>query len=125
MQTPSGLVGIGARSGSLTARRACRGDVAELLEDVQALRPTIFTSVPRLWNRIHDRVMATVRAGNPIARRLFAAAFASKKAALLSGDASGGRFGPLWDRLVFSKIKARVGGAVCLPCGWLWQSACQ
>ncbi len=111
--------------GPLIARRACRGDVAELLEDVQALRPTIFTSVPRLWNRIHDRVMATVRAGNPIARRLFAAAFASKKAALLSGDASGGRFGPLWDRLVFSKIKARVGGAVCLPCGWLWQSACQ
>ncbi|KAK9835226.1 hypothetical protein WJX81_007254 [Elliptochloris bilobata] len=90
------------------------GDVAELLEDVQMLRPTIFTSVPRLWNRIHDRVMATVRAGNPLARRLFAAAYASKKAALQAGDASGGRFGPLWDRLVFSKIKARVGGEVRL-----------
>lgn len=89
------------------------GDVVELLEDVQMLRPTIFTSVPRLWNRIHDRVMATVRAGNPLARRLFAAAYASKKAALLAGDASGGRFGPLWDRLVFSKIKARVGGVPC------------
>ena len=79
------------------------------------LRPTIFTSVPRLWNRIHDRVMATVRAGNPLARRLFAAAYASKKAALLAGDASGGRFGALWDRLVFSKIKARVGGAPSVP----------
>ena len=78
---------------------------------MQTLRPTIFTSVPRLWNRIHDRVMANVRAGNPLARRLFAAAYASKKAALLAGDASGGRFGALWDRLVFSKIKARVGGA--------------
>jgi long-subunit acyl-CoA synthetase (AMP-forming) len=24
----------------------------------QALQPTIFVSVPRLWNRIHDRVAA-------------------------------------------------------------------
>jgi len=32
------------------------GDVAALLDDVQALRPTIFCSVPRLWNRIYDKV---------------------------------------------------------------------
>ncbi len=89
---------------------ACRGDVLELLEDVLELKPTIFTSVPRLYNRIYDRVMGTIRAGNPVARRLFAAAYASKKAALESGDLSGGRFGPFWDRLVFSKIKARLGG---------------
>ncbi len=94
----------------------CRGDVAELLEDVLELRPTIFTSVPRLWNRIYDRVMGTIRAGNPVARRLFAAAYASKKAALQAGDLSGGRFGPFWDRLVFSKIKARLGGQSLPPC---------
>ena len=29
-----------------------------LLDDIQALQPTIFVSVPRLWNRIHDRVTA-------------------------------------------------------------------
>ena len=38
-----------------------RGDVLGLLDDIQALQPTIFVSVPRLWNRIHDRV-AAVRA---------------------------------------------------------------
>ena len=75
------------------------------------LKPTIFTSVPRLYNRIYDRVMGTIRAGNPVARRLFAMAYASKRAALEQGDLSGGRFGPFWDRLVFSKIKARLGGA--------------
>ena len=32
-----------------------------LLDDIQVLQPTIFVSVPRLWNRIHDRV-AAVRA---------------------------------------------------------------
>ena len=39
----------------------CRGDVLELLDDIAELRPTIFSSVPRLWNRIYDRVMAQVR----------------------------------------------------------------
>ena len=38
-----------------------RGNVLELLEDIQELRPTIFSSVPRLWNRIYDKVMAQVR----------------------------------------------------------------
>jgi len=87
-----------------------RGEVTELLDDMLELKPTIFTSVPRLYNRIYDRVMGTIRAGNPVARRLFAMAYASKRAALEQGDLSGGRFGVLWDRLVFSKIKARLGG---------------
>ena len=89
---------------------APRGEITELLDDMLELKPTIFTSVPRLYNRIYDRVMGTIRAGNPVARRLFAMAYASKRAALEQGDLSGGRFGPFWDRLVFSKIKARLGG---------------
>lgn len=28
------------------------------------------------------------------------------------GDLTGGRWGPLWDKLVFSKIRAKVGGQV-------------
>jgi len=32
------------------------GDVKELLNDIQYLRPTYFASVPRLLNRIYDRV---------------------------------------------------------------------
>lgn len=31
------------------------GDVTRLLDDIAALRPTIFCSVPRLWNRIFDK----------------------------------------------------------------------
>ncbi|CAL5219689.1 g1576 [Coccomyxa viridis] len=89
-----------------------RGEVTELLDDMLELQPTIFTSVPRLYNRIYDRVMGAIRAGNPVARRLFAMAYASKRAALEQGDLSGGRFGGFWDRLVFSKIKARLGGHV-------------
>ena len=84
----------------------------ELLDDILELRPQIFVSVPRLWNRIYDRVLATVRESNPISRALFERAFAYKRAALEAGDASGGRWGPLFDRLVFSKVRARVGGEV-------------
>ena len=33
-----------------------RGDVKLLIEDIQALRPTLFVSVPRLLNRVYDKV---------------------------------------------------------------------
>ena len=33
-----------------------RGDVKELVKDIQELKPTIFVSVPRLLNRIYDKV---------------------------------------------------------------------
>ena len=33
-----------------------RGDVKLLIEDIQALKPTIFISVPRLLNRVYDKV---------------------------------------------------------------------
>lgn len=88
------------------------GNVQELLDDVQALRPHVFVSVPRLWNRIYDRVMSTIRQGNPVSRKLFEMAYASKKAGMEAGDPAGGRWGPFWDRLVFSKIKAKLGGEV-------------
>lgn len=34
------------------------GDVQRLLDDITVLRPTVFCSVPRLWNRIYDKVYA-------------------------------------------------------------------
>ena len=82
----------------------------ELLDDMLELQPTLFFSVPRLYSRVYDRVMTAVREGNPISRRLFEAGFAQKKAALQRGDLSGGRMALFWDRLVFSKIAARLGG---------------
>ncbi|GMH39572.1 hypothetical protein BSKO_07470 [Bryopsis sp. KO-2023] len=88
------------------------GDVQELLDDIMELRPTIFCSVPRLWNRIYDKVMSQMRQSNPIVRRLFETAFAAKKAAMEKGDISRARLGALWDRLIFSKLKAKLGGSV-------------
>ena len=39
-----------------------RGDIKLLIDDIQALRPTLFVSVPRLLNRIYDKVEQPCRA---------------------------------------------------------------
>ena len=39
-------------------------------------------------------------------------AFNGKRAALAAGNASGGSLAPLWNSLVFSKVKAKLGGRV-------------
>ena len=36
------------------------GDPLKLLDDMQALKPTVFPSVPRLFNRIYDRIQASL-----------------------------------------------------------------
>lgn len=33
-----------------------QGDVKKLVGDIQELKPTIFVSVPRLLNRVYDKV---------------------------------------------------------------------
>jgi len=82
-----------------------QGDTVKILEDLQALRPTLFPSVPRLLNRIHDRLRAQVKEAGGLKEKLFNMGYTAKQDGLRSGTYQHG----LWDRLVFSKIKARVG----------------
>lgn len=58
------------------------------------------------------QVMAQVRSSGTISRTLFERAYAHKKACMLQGDPVGGRWGRFYDALVFSKIRARLGGEV-------------
>jgi len=85
-----------------------RGDVLGLLDDIAALQPTIFCSVPRLLNRIYDKVNAGVREGSVVKQKLFAWAYASKKRALERGEKPNAVF----EKLVFSKLRAKLGGRV-------------
>lgn len=83
-----------------------QGDTLKILEDLSALRPTIFVSVPRLFNRIHDKIISGAEAKGGIARALFRRALASKLHQL---HTTGSVHHGLWDKLVFSKVKTSVG----------------
>ncbi|KAG6750499.1 hypothetical protein POTOM_044995 [Populus tomentosa] len=85
-----------------------QGDNLKLLDDLSALRPTVFCSVPRLYNRIYDGIINAVKSSGVLKERLFRAAYNSKKQALMSGRNPS----PMWDRLVFNKIKEKLGGRV-------------
>ncbi|KAF9295728.1 Long chain acyl-CoA synthetase 7 peroxisomal [Linnemannia elongata] len=85
-----------------------QGDTLKLLDDVAILQPTIFVSVPRLFNRIYDKVLAGVKAKGGIAAYLFNRAYAAKRDNLRRGILEHA----LWDRLVFGSIRARLGGKV-------------
>lgn len=84
-----------------------RGDVLGLLDDMAALQPTLFVSVPRLLNRIYDKVLAGVNAGSAVQRTLFHMAYAHKKKALQEGHP----VSAFWDRL-----GARTPCSQCAHC---------
>ncbi|KAL1921580.1 uncharacterized protein VTP21DRAFT_11296 [Calcarisporiella thermophila] len=83
-----------------------QGDTQKLLDDIGVLKPTIFVSVPRLFNRIYDKVLAGVRAKSALAQFLFKHAFEAKKKGIASGRVDHW----LWDWLVFSAVRSRLGG---------------
>jgi long-chain acyl-CoA synthetase len=89
--------------------------IPQLAEDLQAVRPTILISVPRIYERVYGRIREALDAGSPLKKKLF----------LLAVDVGYARFehaqgrGPwkpsflLWPilhALVAKKILARLGG---------------
>lgn len=88
-----------------------RGDVTLLFEDIAEIRPTIFCSVPRLYNRIYSAILSkTLHSGSPIAAALFSRGLAAKQEGLKSGNLTHA----IWDRVLFNKIKNVLGGRVRL-----------
>lgn len=91
-----------------------QGDTLKLLDDVAALRPTVFVAVPRLYNRIHEKVFGGVAAAGGIKKKLFEYAYAVKKANLKKGTV----VHKFWDKIVFKAVRNRLGGRVrCLITG--------
>ncbi|CAA7267913.1 unnamed protein product [Cyclocybe aegerita] len=97
-------IAIGGRIGYFT------GDPLRLLEDAQALKPNFFPSVPRVLNRVYQAAMV---AGNApgLKGTIFKKAVQTKLDKL---HATGEVTHALWDRLVFRKIQAVLGGNIQL-----------
>ncbi|KAJ3215592.1 hypothetical protein HK099_006295 [Clydaea vesicula] len=89
-----------------------RGDVSLLFEDIATVRPTIFNSVPRLFNRIHGAILQkTLHSGSTVTAAIFSRALAAKTESMKT---TGALTHGLWDRLIFNKIKQVLGGRVRL-----------
>jgi long-chain acyl-CoA synthetase len=86
-----------------------QGDTLKIIDDVAALQPTLFVSVPRLLNKIYEKVMQSVETTGGISKMLFNFAYQSKVENLHNYGELNHWF---WDRLVFKKIQARLGGRV-------------
>jgi long-chain acyl-CoA synthetase len=89
-------------------------DPKRLVEDVAAAQPTHFPSVPRVFEKIHARVLASGAEGSAVKQRLFTWAIATGRryrAARRSGGASTAlrAQNALADRLVLSKVRALFG----------------
>jgi long-chain acyl-CoA synthetase len=84
-----------------------QGNINELFNDIAALRPTFLVGAPRVWSRLHDKLILTIDSGSPVKKKLFYWGFAAKQSALQQGQST-----PLWDKILFSKTKARLGGRV-------------
>uniref|UniRef100_A0A8C6URH8 Arachidonate--CoA ligase n=1 Tax=Neogobius melanostomus TaxID=47308 RepID=A0A8C6URH8_9GOBI len=82
-----------------------QGEISLLMDDIKTLKPAFLPVVPRLLNRIYDKILGSVT--SPLRRTLLNFAVRRKQAELRSGVV---RNDSLWDKLVFKKIQASLGG---------------
>ena len=87
-------------------------------QNIAEVRPTIAVSVPRLFDKVHDRAITAARA-LPLPRRLvfaLALSIGRKRARAILDHRpiplAARLLHPLADRLVFSKLRERMGGRV-------------
>jgi len=95
---------------------AVDGRVDKIVENLAVTRPTFVCAVPRIFEKVHAKVLANAREGGPAKATIFRWALgvgleASRR------ERAGRKLGPvlaaqraLADRLVFSKVRALFGG---------------
>jgi long-chain acyl-CoA synthetase len=102
-------------SGSVTA---IDGRIPKLVENLAVVRPTIMAAVPRIFEKVYNRIIDSAKQGSAIKQKIFQRALAvGRQASKLrqQGKEPGGLLAlrlRLAERLVFSKIKATFGGRV-------------
>ncbi len=95
-------------------------DISTVVDDLQKVRPTVMVSVPRLYEKISSGVVEQVEAGPAIKQKMFY--WALKTGRKYHEKRLENRLTPLLrlkyktaDRVVFSKIKQKLGGRFRFP----------
>ncbi|HHJ15578.1 MAG TPA: long-chain fatty acid--CoA ligase [Gammaproteobacteria bacterium] len=103
----------------LGAQVAYNRSIPQLAEDLLAVRPTILMSVPRIFERVYNKIQAGLEEKSPVARALF-------KLAVSTGwkrfEHQQGRAGwspqlllwPLLEKIVAKKVMDKLGGRMRL-----------
>ncbi|MGE0557424.1 MAG: long-chain fatty acid--CoA ligase [Burkholderiales bacterium] len=89
--------------------------IPQLAEDLQAIRPTMLISVPRIYERIWGAIRAKLDEGPPLRKKLFLFAAETGYARFVHVQGRGPwkpsfLLWPLLNKLVASKVLARLGG---------------
>uniref|UniRef100_A0A8C0FJY7 Long-chain-fatty-acid--CoA ligase n=1 Tax=Bubo bubo TaxID=30461 RepID=A0A8C0FJY7_BUBBB len=84
-----------------------QGDIKLLTDDMKTLKPTLFPVVPRLLNRIYDKIQSGAK--SPVKRCLLNFAVIMKMAEIKQGII---RNDSIWDQLIFKKVQETMGGRV-------------
>ena len=84
------------------------GSPLRLIEDIRTLKPNVLASVPRVLNRIYQVIVANLDALG-LKGALFRRGLAAK---LERFKQTGDYTHPIWDRLVFNKVRTVVGGRI-------------
>jgi long-chain acyl-CoA synthetase len=102
-------------SGSVTA---VDGRIPKLVGNLAAVKPTLMAAVPRIFEKVYNKIIEGAHAGGALKARIFQWALSVGRAGSQIRQRGGtpGRLLALQlriaDRLVFSKIKATFGGRV-------------
>jgi len=73
--------------------------------DAPTLKPTLMASVPAVMDKIRKAVSDKVNGGSKMVQWMFGTAYSAKENAFANGSST-----PIWDMLVFNKIKNMLGG---------------
>ena len=92
--------------------------LSRLPNELRSIRPTVFLAPPRVWERMYATILTEIRKRPAVARKIFHGALGlGLEAAKYRNE---GKALPLWlaralkvaDKLVFSKIRERLGGRI-------------
>ncbi len=95
-------------------------DISTVIDDIQQIRPTVMVSVPRLYEKISNSVMEQIETGSALKQKIFYWALRTgrkyqkkKREKRLNGLIT--LQNRLAEKLVFSKIKQKLGGRFRFP----------
>jgi long-chain acyl-CoA synthetase len=97
---------------SMGASMALNTAIDKLIDELAEVKPTVLISVPRIFNRIYDRVNAQMEERPPVIRRVFRDAMAAgtKKAQGKPVSLLEKLELAFADKVIYSKIRGRFGG---------------